>query len=177
MEIARQTVAAPSRPSPGRPFTRITQLGKQHISLLILVLATPLAVGTPAWATKNNGGGAKAYRCPAGSSNLQGYNACVAWCDNHNTTDNSRGKCDVQCYAYWCAAKPSTLNPVGGTSAAPIINGEPNAPPPQGGSKPVKGKGGAAPIVKGKPVQASPGTSTTPTNPILERSGDKSGKH
>jgi hypothetical protein len=61
----------------------------------------------------------------------------------------------------------------------PIVNGNPgHAPPPKGGNPPKKG-GNAAPIIKGHPVQASPGGTST-DHPILERGGGNSsggGKH
>jgi hypothetical protein len=145
---------------------------KLHVPLLILAIAVPLVSGSPSWAAKNNGGGSGANRCPSGSSNLAGYNACTNWCHDHNATENSRGACDVQCYSYWCGKKtPSTTNPVKGTNTPPIINGKPvEAPLPNKGGTP----GNAAPIIKGKPIQASPGTGaspTGPTHPILEERG------
>lgn len=50
---------------------------------------------------------------------IEGQKACRAWCDAHNKTENSQGKCYLKCDVYWaCNGSDSTEETCRDTKAA-----------------------------------------------------------
>jgi hypothetical protein len=139
-------------------------MGKLLTAVFIFAIATPLATSGPSWARNKNNTSTDSNGC-----HQPGQNNCLSYCDANNKYLSSQVICWANCHKYWCnPANPNPSTAKGGQAPPPI-----QAPPPKGGTPPKKG-GNAAPIIKGNPVQASPGGTST-DHPILERNG--SGKH
>ena len=80
------------------------------LSLTVLSIAFLSSFGltSEAWAICSN-------KCQTG------WNACNAWCSDHNKTSNSLNKCLFKCAAYWDSGKNPQSFTVGGlgTTAPP----------------------------------------------------------
>ena len=76
--------------------------------LLIVSVVFLGSFGGEAWAICTN-------KCQSG------WDACNAWCADHNKTTNSQSKCLLKCAAYWDSGKnPQSLT---------VDPGNPNKPP------------------------------------------------
>lgn len=106
---------------------------------------------------------------------VNGWAACSLWCDAHNTTNASRGKCQVKCDRYWQdgASKVGRPNPTDPTKGT-IGPGRLKNPPTTVGRPTRKPR----PVHPAKPVGVSNPNKTDSGNggAILLRKNDSGGR-
>jgi hypothetical protein len=77
------------------------------LAFLLIAFLSSFGLSSEAWAICNN-------KCQ------KGWDACNAWCADHNKTTNSQTKCLLKCASYWDSGKnPQSIGPSDPSNARP----------------------------------------------------------